>query len=249
VSLRVLSYNIRYGGVGRETQIASVIRACDPDLVIFQEATRRDVVERIAAASGMPTSGAIRGHSLAFLSRVEIAHHAWHTIRFAKRRYLEIVLKHSGTRIFGVHLAAVHSNLTEIRRSYEVRSLLRGIAHHQHGFHLVTGDFNTLAPGEEFDINRLPPRLRAMVWLTGRKLRWTTIKLMLDGGYIDGYRFMQKDDQGYTFPTHDPHVRLDYAFVPSVSIERLTRCEVVRDAPSVREASDHFPLLCELADR
>ena len=35
MSLRVLSYNIRYGGTGREAQIASVIRTCEPDVVVF----------------------------------------------------------------------------------------------------------------------------------------------------------------------------------------------------------------------
>ena len=29
---------------------------------------------------------------------------------------------------------------------------------------------------------------------------------------------------------------------------RLIRCEIVRDAPGIREASDHFPLLSEIAD-
>jgi hypothetical protein len=117
--------------------------------------------------------------------------------------------------IFGVHLSAIHSNLAERRRAYELRSLLRGIAHHQDGFHVIAGDFNTLAPGEPLDVKRLPPRLRALVWLTGRSLHWTTIRLMLDGGYRDGYR-LHSTDPGFTFPTWDPHVRLDYIFLPAV---------------------------------
>lgn len=248
MSLRLLSYNIRHGGLQREKEIAGVISSCEPDIAILQEAVRRDVVQRLAESCGMATWGAITGHSLAFLSRIEIAHHAWHSIPFAKRRYLEVVLKRSNTRIFGLHLAAVHSNLTEFRRTYELRALLRGIAQHQKGFHVVTGDFNTLAPEEKLDIQRLPPRLRAMVWLTGRDIRWRTIKLMLDGGYIDSFRFLNKDERGYTFPTWDPHIRLDYAFLPSQWMERLKRCEVMTAEDRVREASDHFPLLTEVAE-
>ena len=71
--------------------------------------------------------------------------------------------------------------------------------------------------------------------------------LFVHGGYIDGYRMFHKDE-GYSFPTWDPHVRLDYAFLPLAFSPRLIRCEIVRDAPGIREASDHFPLLSEIAD-
>ena len=70
---------------------------------------------------------------------------------------------------------------------------------------------------------------------------------MLDAGYLDGYRLFHTD-HGYTFPTWDPHVRLDYAFVPQVFKDRLIRCEVVRNAPEMKDASDHFPLLYEIPE-
>ena len=50
--LRLLSYNIRHGGVGRVEAIAAVIRGCAPDLVVLQEATRPDVVRSLAEAAG-----------------------------------------------------------------------------------------------------------------------------------------------------------------------------------------------------
>jgi exodeoxyribonuclease-3 len=246
VTLRILSYNIQHGGVGREKQIAAVVGSQQPDVVILEEAIRPDIVTQIAKACGMTSCGATHGDSLAFMSRLPVASHVWHAAPFAKRRYLGLVLAGTGMRIFGVHLAAIHSNLTERRRVYELGSLLKDIAQHQHGFHVVTGDFNTLAPGEELDVGKLPLRLRAMVWMTGRTIRWRTIQMMLDAGYMDAYRAFHKDD-GYTFPTWDPHVRLDYLFLPQVFAARLTKCEIVRDAPDVRQASDHFPLLSEIA--
>ena len=47
-TLRILSYNILKGGVGRETPLAAVISACEPDVVILQEAYRPAVVEQLA---------------------------------------------------------------------------------------------------------------------------------------------------------------------------------------------------------
>jgi exodeoxyribonuclease-3 len=145
-----------------------------------------------------------------------------------------------------VHLSAVHSAWTERRRVRELTALLAAIERHQSGFHVLAGDFNTLAPGEELDIRRLPWRLRGVVWLSGRKIRWQTIQLMLEARYVDGYRLLHPTGQGFTFPTWDPHVRLDYVFLPSPAAGRLKECRVVSGSPRLVEASDHFPLLAEL---
>jgi exodeoxyribonuclease-3 len=129
----------------------------------------------------------------------------------------------------------------------ELRAILHAVARHKDDFHVVAGDFNTLAPGEALDLRRLPPRLRAIVWLTGRQIRWETIQIMLDASYVDGYRSLHGRDPGYTFPTGDPHARLDYVFVPFAWSRRLAHCAVVSDHPALAHASDHLPLIAELA--
>jgi exodeoxyribonuclease-3 len=245
VNLRILSYNIMRTGAGREAAIAAIIKACTPDLVILQEAMRPSVVQDLAARCGMEYWAASPGHSVAYVSRIEIASHAWRRVRFAKRAYLELTTR-DGFKVYGVHLSAVHSNLTEQRRAYEVRALLSSIERHQQGFHFVTGDFNTLAPGERLDMRRLPPRIRAFAWITGKTIRWITIRLMLEAGYVDAFRKLHPDEEGSTFPSWDPHVRLDYGFVPEPDAAQLKSCAVVRDLPQLRDASDHLPLLTEL---
>ena len=244
-TLRLLSYNILKGGVGREAAIASIITSVEPDIVILQEAYRPSVVDQLAKSCGFEHWASSAGHSVAFLSRIAIASHVWRRVRWAKRAYLEIVTS-TDFRIYGVHLSAVHSNLTEQRRAYELRALLRSVERHQHGLHIVTGDFNTLAPGERLNMEKLPPRLRALAWVTGKSIRWITIRMMLEAGYVDAYRKFH-GDEGHTFTTWDPHVRLDYGFVPDAFKGTIQRCEVVRTHPSLKEASDHFPLLTELA--
>jgi endonuclease/exonuclease/phosphatase family metal-dependent hydrolase len=245
VTIRLLSYNIKKGGAGREKHLADVISACRPDVVVLQEARTPSVIEQLAAATGMAHWGAQEGNSLGFMSAQPMTHVEWHHPRYSRHAFLELAPSVAPMRVFGVHLSAVHAAWTERRRTFELRALLAGIKQHQSGFHVLVGDFNTLAPGDVLDIRKLPHRLKALVWLSGGKIRWRTIQVVLDAGYVDGYRSLQPGNLGYTFPTWDPHVRLDYVFVPNGYLPRLLRLEIV-NTPDDREASDHFPLLAEV---
>ncbi|MEO6724743.1 MAG: endonuclease/exonuclease/phosphatase family protein [Blastocatellia bacterium] len=244
--LKLLSYNIRYGGAERVDHLANVIREAAPDIVVFQEATHPHVIERLATESGMKTWAARAGHSLGFMSRVEIAHYEWHRPPGARHSFLEIVPAGTEFRIFGLHLRAIHSNWTERGRVREIRALLKGIEQHQHGFHVLTGDFNTLAPGELFEMRLLPLRLRPLIWLSGGSVQWKTIQVLLDAHYADGYRLLHPLEKGFTFPTWSPHLRLDYLFLPSAFTDRLKDCQVLNGNGSGTQASDHFPLLTQL---
>ncbi len=243
--MRVLSYNICRGGRGKEEPLSAAIAAARPDLVVFQEATDPGVVERLAAAAGMAQWASRPGESLAFMCRRPVHCYEWHHPRVSRHAFLEIQPDESQFRIFGVHLSAIYSAWTESHRVFELRALLASIATHQHGFHVLTGDFNTLAPGDLLDFRKLPHRLRALVWLSGGRIRWRTIQLVLDAGYVDGHRRLHGSEPGYTFPTWSPHVRLDYIFVPTAHAARLTACGIVAGAAAAK-ASDHFPLLSEI---
>jgi exodeoxyribonuclease-3 len=246
--VRLLTYNIRAGGAGREAPLAAVIRRAEADLVVLQEATRPEIVGYLAHACGMAAWASRPGHSLAFMSRTPVAGFEWHRPRGSRHAFLEIQPDGAQAfRVFGVHLSAVHAAWTERRRVRELRALMAGIRRHQQGFHVLAGDFNTLAPGEVLDVGLLPYRLRALVWLSGGRIRWRTIQEILDARYVDGFRARQPDAPGPTFPTWGPHVRLDYVFVPEIHLERLQSCRVVGDPPAA-EASDHFPVMAELAD-
>ena len=246
MNLKLLSYNIRFGGMGREDALAETIKQVDPDLVVFQEAIHPSVIEGLAAATGLTFFAARENHSIGYLSRIEIAYHEWHYPVGARHSFLEINPANSELRIFGLHLSAGFSKWDERRRTREIRALLDGIKRHENGFHILVGDFNTLAPGEVLELNRLPAWIRALIWISGRKLQRETIQLMLDAGYVDGYRNLHKEPRGYTFPTWDPHVRLDYVFVPKAFAGRVTKVEVVEPSDIVRAASDHCPLLVEI---
>jgi endonuclease/exonuclease/phosphatase family metal-dependent hydrolase len=249
VTWRVLSYNIRYGGTGREAALAAVIGAAKPDVAVLQEATGPRVVSRLAEAGGFVAWGSRPGFSTGFLSRIPVAHHAWHHPRRSRHAFLEVALEATDCRVFGLHLSAWFSRWSERRRAREIRALLDGIREHQEGFHVIAGDFNALAPGELLQVARMPRWIRAMVWLSGRDIARDTIQVMLDEGYVDAWRMLHPDDPGYTFPTWDPHVRLDYIFTPKQYAARLVACEVAREPDQdVRAASDHHPLVVEIGE-
>ena len=244
--VKLLSYNIRFGGRKREARLTEVIRAVSPDIVVFQEAIDPRVIERLAEATGLDRWAARPAHSIGYITRLDVAHHEWHYPEGAKHSFLEIVLADGQSRIFGLHLSARFSKWSERRRGREIRALLKGIQQHQEGFHVLVGDFNTLAPGELLDVRRMPGWIRALVWLSGRDIQRETIQVMLDANYLDGYRLLHPDDKGYSFPTWDPHLRLDYVFAPARFADRLKTIEVIRQPPIVTTASDHFPVLATL---
>lgn len=244
--LRLLTYNIRYGGVGKEAAIAAVVRRAAPDVVLLQEATNPGVVERVAELAGMAQWGTSRRQSLGYLAAAPVGHAEWHQPRVSRHAFLELVPAGCRVRLFGVHLSAVHAAWTERRRLAEVRALLRTVRARAPGFHVLAGDFNTLAPGELLEVGRLPFRLRPFVWLSGGHIRWRTIQQVLDAGYCDVFRHARPGETGFSFPTWQPHLRLDYAFVPASHADHVRSAAVLHDDPAPT-ASDHFPLLAEFS--
>jgi exodeoxyribonuclease-3 len=255
--VRLLTYNIREGGVGRAAEIAAVIEAARPDVVALQEARDPDTVAQIAKLAGFPFHGSRLSHSTGFLSRIPVLEHAWRHPRRTRHALLEVRLADGFPRLFVLHLRAWFSKWSEQQRARELRGLLDGIQEQlvkeerAFAFHLLAGDFNALGPGELFDPSPMPRWIRGMIWLSGRDIGRSTIEMMRADGYVDAWRTLHADLQkepGHTFPVWNPHVRLDYVFTPSEYASRFVACEVVRTPEQVRTASDHLPLLVEIAE-
>jgi endonuclease/exonuclease/phosphatase family metal-dependent hydrolase len=245
MTFRLLTYNILNGGVGRTAALARVINACAPDLVLLQEATDPASIERLAQATGMADWKAYQRQSLGFLSRRKVAFSQWIRPRISRHAFVEVVPAGEKVRVFGVHLSAVHAAWTEQRRVMELRELLKSVAQHKDRFHVLTGDFNTVAPGDPFDASRLPIRYRPLMWLSGGSVRWRTIQTVLDAGYVDAFKARHPTEPGLTLPAAEPHIRLDYVFAPKSEVARITACDVVTH-PDAAGASDHLPVFADL---
>lgn len=256
--MRLLTYNIREGGVGRIAEIAQVIMASNADVVALQEATDPAVVERVAQLAGYRWWGSERGTSTGFLSRIIALEHRWHRIPRSLHPVLEVTFGEGAPRLFVVHLRAWFSNITERHRVRELGKLLdsirdrlarEGDAAPTLAYHAIAGDFNALAPNEHFDSSPMPRWIRGMIWITGREMSRATIQLARTSGYVDAWREAHPDpraEPGYTFPVWNPHTRLDYVFLPTAYAARIKSCAVLRAPGVVARASDHFPLLVEL---
>jgi exodeoxyribonuclease-3 len=196
--------------------------------------------------AAMPYFAARQSSSPAVVSRVPIERYEWHHCRDMQRPFMEIKLADSDMTLYNIHLRATHSNYTERGRMREVRALLGHLTEHENGPHLLAGDFNTLAPGELLNMQKLPIRYRLLALMLGGRATYRTIQIMIDNGYIDCYRHLNFD-HGFTFPAWDPHVRLDYFFTPKSCVDRVVSCDVINDIAEPARATDHLPLVAEMA--
>ena len=250
--MRLLTYNILKGGQGREMEIVEVIQTVAPDVVIVQEVLEVDSFQRIAAALEMTPYLADNQGRLALrvglLSHLPILGfrtlHLWPvwpsafqaTVRLANGRSLTV---------FGLHLAAYYPWFVERWRAYQVRALLRYIRQTMPREHLLAGDFNAIAPGDQAQLAEAPLWVRAQTWFQLGHIPRRALKLLLDAGYVDCFRKLHPEEDGFTLPSPRPQVRLDYVFAALPLAEALRKCEVVRSPKEVVLASDHLPVLAE----
>lgn len=249
--MRVLTYNILDGGVGREPLIAEVLEAVQPDLAILEEVYQNGLAERLADRLSMQAV-VVEGNStrhMALLSRWPIlearSHHPYPPVHHV---ILEATLGHptlGPLHVFGIHTIPLYSIGRELWRAWEVRTMLRRVRRVSDQPCLVMGDFNAVAP---HDPVRFETRSRASgvrFWLHGNGKLRLAVRQMLTAGFVDCYRALHPDDAGYTLPPPDPGVRLDYIFANTPLIGHLQRCDVVTEPTVVHAASDHYPVLAE----
>jgi len=251
VLFRLMTYNILDGGVGREAAIVEVIRAAAPDVVVLQEVIEPRLLERMAATLKMAhrqAQASDRGRKVGLLSRLPILSSRSHRPRGTWRNCLEVCLQLPGDRtvtVYGLHLVPYHAWFCEAWRCWELSNLLGYISQAAPGPHLLVGDFNAVAPGDQARFDSAPLWVKAQLWFQAGRVLQSALSLPLKVGYIDCYRAIHPYEEGFTVPASDPAVRLDYIFADPTLSAYLRACRVVSEPKSVRAASDHLPVLAE----
>jgi endonuclease/exonuclease/phosphatase family metal-dependent hydrolase len=158
---RILTYNILLGGKDRVDQLAKMISFSQADVVGMVEATDPHVIEELAQRLDMQYRMSGRGTyerywQTAVLSRLPIVHTQLHTRPdiFYRKHLLEVCPQESdGTQFsfFVIHQPAGYRSRqgsSQIRRA-EIREILSIMSGRQGSAHLLLGDFNSIAPGDQ----------------------------------------------------------------------------------------------------
>jgi endonuclease/exonuclease/phosphatase family metal-dependent hydrolase len=225
--VRVLTWNIWNGGLGRLDAIERVLREQDADLVALQEATDRAAVAALGARLGMEVvyGEANSEFAVAWLSRLTVAGAQNHRLPQLEKTLLEIEVE--DRRLFATHLSAGRTRADEPRRVAEVEAILQHVGEGD----VLVGDFNAVHPDDE--VGAPPPEQQEPANYVSRR----PIEFVLEAGFTDCFRALNPDQRGWTYLAWHPWARLDYVFAR----QRAPACTVVET-----QASDHFAVVAEL---
>lgn len=249
--LRLLTYNLEFGGREQIEAIYAVLAHVNADVVTLNEADDRQVVETLAGRLGLHhvwAEGSGERH-IATLSRYPIEEWRIYNRPPLTQAVLETHLETpSGPlTIYNAHFLPYLLLPFELRRWQAVGKLLEIIRQRPPGPHLIVGDLNAIGPADRVLQRRNPPRMKRVMLLQLRLIFRLAIPRLLQAGYTDCFRRLHPREDGFTWWTINPTTRYDYIMADEVMAQALHSCRVVDDLPVVFQASDHFPLLASFA--
>jgi exodeoxyribonuclease-3 len=240
--MRLVSYNIRFGGGRRLALIGGVLAALAPDVVLLQEAVDPDAVDRIARAAGLAHVYRRPGWSVAALTREPARGHQWHRPG-RSRGFLEVdPAGEPRLRLLGLHLPAGLSARGERARLRSVDTLLEWTGGRADDNTLLVGDLNSVARGDVPMVAAMPLWLRLLLRFDGG-IRTDVQDRLAAAGWVDAFRHLHPAEPGFTLPAVAPQVRLDYVLAPASLLPLVRACAPAADVPNAARASDHLPLL------
>lgn len=248
-SFRIATYNLWFGGSGREEAIYTVLAHLNADIIALTEADDPDIVAMLADRLEMHhiwAEGSGDRHN-ATLSRYPIQSWQAHTQSPLSQAVLEtqIQLPAQSITLYNVHLLPYLLLPFEIRRWQAIGKLLQIISSKPPTPHLILGDLNAIAPGDRVLQHRNPARMRRIMWLQAGIIFRLAIPRLLRAGYTDCFRQLHPNEDGFTWWSINPTTRYDYIMASPEMQKRLVSCQVVDQPEAVYSASDHFALLAE----
>lgn len=253
--MRLVSYNILDGGVGRADPIAEILQAQKADIITLLEADELPVVERIAGRLGMDFVHAVgKKHACAILSRFAIREsvnyaplHPDLTGTFAMATMVE-----PGGRLWRVGAVHLHARALvedETVRMKEVQAILyltqklrdAGMSH------LLAGDFNANSPVQKIVREQCKPSTQEQMDANGGFLPRQAVARLLEEGYVDTLHARWGDKAGEmgSFNTQHPGQRVDYVFVHGMTAHEVADAWIEKDRLATY-ASDHYPIGVEV---
>ncbi len=250
--MRLMTYNLLNGGVGRTDPLAEVIRHVAPDVVACPEADSRKNFELLADRLGMERywAEAADKHAVGVLSRLPILSATNHRGEPLRRTCAEVRVRLAAggeLTVIAAHLAARITRQQEEVRATETDAILAlsGPLRAAGAPHVIAGDFNASHPSQSIEPAALRPRDRSDLAAQNDVVARLAIPRILEAGYLDAYDALHGSDAGATLSTRQPSLRVDYIFLSQQMGATLRACNVHHERLA-RFASDHYPVWAEL---
>jgi endonuclease/exonuclease/phosphatase family metal-dependent hydrolase len=254
-NMRIVSYNILDGGVGRADPLAEVVQAQNPDIVVLVEADDPAVIERIASRLKMDAARADgKKHGAAILSRwpiVESINHSRLHDQFADCVF-EATIRDPNSREWPIAAVHFHPRATEEaenRREMEIDALMQIYAAHrkENRPHLLAGDFNANSPDQKIVPENCKPRTQKEIAENGGTLPRRAVTKLFENGYSDSLVAAHGKAAGEmgSFTTQYPGQRVDYIFTFGIDRNRFSEARVEQDRLA-QFASDHYPVVLQV---
>jgi endonuclease/exonuclease/phosphatase family metal-dependent hydrolase len=249
--MRIVSYNILSGGVGRLDPIAETLLYLDGDIIALTEANDPDGTAYLARRYGceyMTAESPTSPFNVALLSRWPIEQAINLAVRYPNlsRAAMEaIIATPTGPlRIITVHLASGLGAEKEQQRLAEFRPIVN---HHATGDlpTVIAGDLNTNSPNHPVDVDAAEPEVRRRLTDDPELIRHDLVVELTDAGWVDVLAANHHPGPPHTFSTGWPATRLDYILADP----RVARAVVgagVETGGFTPYCSDHFPIWADL---
>ncbi len=252
--MRVMTYNILEGGVGRIDPLCEVIRPASPDVVVVPEAWNAELFDRLADRLGMDSFRAeLPGNDrsgIGLLSRWKIrqAVNLGPLSAAFTRGVISAVVEHGDgcLGVVGVHLHPYERDSDEAIRMAELAALWPLLDDMARMPHLLLGDFNAHHPQQPINVSAAPASKQQRIKDNGGRIPRLVIADVLAHGYIDAHAIGREPTNFQTsFTVSHPAFRVDYIFASPALAPRVCQCHVL-NSPMARFASDHLPVMAEL---
>lgn len=251
--MRVVSYNILNGGVGRADPIGEILAAQKADVIALIEADDQWVVDRLARRLKMDCIVATgKRHKSAILSHWPIRCSWDHALLLPEvtNTFLlaEVMTPDGGALpVAAVHLHPHAKLKDETKRLTEIGAILSVLSKLNRP-HLLMGDLNSNSPIQQIDPAKCKPRTQKDWGENGGMLPREVIVRVLGSGYLDTLHVAKGDAAGEmgSFSTHYPGQRVDYVFASGIAPSQVKDAWIETDRLA-EFASDHFPIGVEIA--
>lgn len=247
--MRIMTYNVLDGGLGRIDPLAEVILAQEPDVLCLQEVTDESRLDQLNARLGMhvslgrPTTPGDRpSMAVAILTREPVE---WHQAIYLSpdRSALRVDFKKPKLSVVTLHLTGRATRTAEATRLEQWARLQVATAFLQHPS-LLCGDFNAQPPAEDVDATQLRDQDAAHLERDGAPtVPQRLYPAVVAAGWVDVAAKLGTAKP--TFTAERPALRYDHVFANAAAEPLVTACAVV-ESRLARFASDHLPVVADL---